>query len=74
MERELNFMPHHFIVSKIPINTDSKNWIYENLHGRFCLVESINDQELSHPIDFWITSFPAFENPQEAILYELTWG
>lgn len=74
MERELKFMPHHFVVSKTPINTDSKNWIYKNLHGRFCLVESIGDREDDSIIDFWITSFPAFEDPQEAILYELTWG
>lgn len=66
-ERCMSFKPIHFILASTPITTDSQLWIYNKLKGRFCLVSSKNDD--------WNLSFvPAFEDPQEAILYELTWS
>jgi hypothetical protein len=64
--RELDFVPEHFIVSKTPITDESRNWILEKLVGRFAIMSSTTD--------IFFTSFPAFEDPKEAIFYELKFG
>lgn len=73
MKRELKFAPLHFVVSKAPITDKSKLWILEKLTGRFCIIESMSADVTDLSID-WSTGYPAFEDPKEAILYELTWG
>ena len=64
MNREVNPTPEHFIKSNTELSDESKIWIYEKLHGRF----SLNGSEL------FIGQCPSFENPKEAMMYELTWG
>lgn len=68
--RELDFLPKHFILSKTPITHESKSWILEKLKGRFCLVSCLSGHR---PNDVFSlpNDCPAFEDPQEAILYEL---
>jgi hypothetical protein len=65
IDRELDFVPSHFVVSKTALTDDSKLWILENLTGRF----SITGGE-----GFFASFAPAFEDPKEALFYELTWG
>lgn len=73
-DRELRFLPKHFVVSKTPITHESKQWILENLHGRFCVVNYIDinsdDNDFRNNL-FLPSDYPAFEDPKEAILYEL---
>lgn len=64
--RQLDFRPKHFITTKTPVTDESLAWIYESLQGRFYLEESNNFLEFH--------SIPYFEDPQEAVLYELTWS
>jgi len=61
LERELNFMPNHFVRSNTPINAESYAWITEKLVGRFSLISGGTHG----------ASFPAFEDPEEAVFYEL---
>lgn len=71
-ERELDFTPCHFVVSNTKITRESKLWILENLRGRFSITtrpERINLSVLSQDIPC-----PAFEDPKEAVIYELTWS
>ncbi len=62
-ERELDFIPDHFVKTSTPINNESMSWILEKLRGRFA-VSTQSFMEIC----------PAFEDPKEAVFYELTWG
>jgi hypothetical protein len=65
MNRELGFAPDHFVVSKTPITDESKIWIQEKLSGRYALAPVENA---------FLEYAPSFEDPKEAVFYELTWG
>lgn len=75
-EREvINQTPKHFVKVNTPISTESKSWILNNLKGRFAIVHS--DLFKDDTFDIVVASlygYPAFEDPKEAVLYELTWG
>jgi hypothetical protein len=64
MNREVNPCPEHFVKSNTELSDESKIWIYEKLSGRFSLSGS----------ELFIGQCPSFENPKEAMMYELTWG
>lgn len=66
MERELDFIPSHFVTSSTPLTDDAKRWILEKLTGRFSVTSSSNG--------FFGSYTPSFEDPKEALFYELTWG
>jgi hypothetical protein len=75
--RELQFTPAHFIISKTSLTNESILWIINNLKGRYSIV-SVH-QELDIISNPWLyvsdlMGSPAFEDPKEAILYELTWS
>jgi len=61
LERELNFVPNHFVRSNTPLNGEAYTWIIEKLVGRFSLISG----------GIGGSSFPAFEDPEEAVFYEL---
>ncbi len=69
--RELTHTPIHFTVAKTRLTDESKLWILNKLSGRFSSVQNIDDTN-----NFFITDsfFPAFEDPAEAVLYELYWS
>lgn len=66
-DRELPFTPEHFVRTTTPITEESKAWILEKLIGRFSF-EGSTLSFLSAGL------MPAFEDPKEAVFYELTWG
>lgn len=66
-ERELDFCPKHFIKTNTPIDIDKKLWVLEKLSGRF-YVGKKTGQFFLFDESIW------FEDPQEAVLYELTWS
>lgn len=59
IQRELSWTPDHFTKCTSPTSTEARRWILDKLQGRFNI-----------GIDFC----PAFEDPKEAVFYELTWG
>ena len=75
-EREVSgHTPKHFVKTKTALTTESRLWILNNLRGRF----SINHNEVhdGDAFDVFVSTlygYPAFEDPKEAILYELTWS
>jgi hypothetical protein len=71
--RELQFTPPHFVVTQTTITTESKAWILSTLKGRFSIVflDEVSDDYFSIVS---ISGCPAFENPQEALAYELKWA
>jgi hypothetical protein len=78
-DRLIDHVPIHFTVCKTPCTDESKKWIYTNLHGRFSFVEAIdpenqNEMELPILLSLFTNGIPAFEDPDEALMYELTWS
>lgn len=68
--RQLPFCPKHFTIVKTELSDEAKLWILENLNGRFYIGSiSSTDNFLSH-----LSEYPAFEDPQEAVLYQLKWS
>ena len=65
-ERELDFLPTHFVKCNALLTNESKIWVLENLKGRFFVDES------NYLFDFDSSIY--FEDPQEAVHYELTWS
>lgn len=71
-ERELDYTPKHFVLTKTKLTSESKVWILTKLSGRFSSVQYV-DESVNFSIlgqDFC----PAFEDPAEAVLYELYWS
>ena len=70
-ERELTYTPKHFVITTHPCTEESKQWVLDKLSGRF----SITYPSVSNTIFELITpSCIAFEDPQEAVFYELKWS
>ena len=70
-ERELTYSPKHFIITSHHCTPESKQWVLDKLSGRF----SITYPTISTSIIELITpSCIAFEDPQEAVFYELRWS
>lgn len=65
-DRELPFAPEHFVKTNTPASSEAKSWIFEKLQGRFTFMTA----ERAGFGEFC----PAFEDPKEAVFYELTWG
>lgn len=79
-DRFLDHVPLHFTVCKTPCNDKSKLWIYTKLEGRFAFVEYIDGDSLDNlsssisVLALFTHGIPAFEDPNEALMYELTWA
>ena len=67
--RELNFLPKHFTLASTPLTMESKQWVLDNLHGRFAIVQT--GQIFLVP--FYLGDI-AFEDPKDATFYELKWS
>lgn len=67
--------PKHFVLAKTRLTAQSLIWIEEKLAGRYSLV-SADLEDLDYITSDWSSYnyYPAFENPSEAVLYELTWS
>jgi hypothetical protein len=57
--RELEFAPEHFTTCTTQTTVEARDWILEKLTGRFVITS---------------TMCPSFEDPKEAVFYELKWG
>lgn len=67
--RELKSPAPHFVKCSTPINDNSLQWVYTKLQGRF------SKEDSSDSDDFFVTTqFISFEDPAEAMLYELRWS
>ena len=70
-EREMRQCPLHFVPTNTSISEESRIWIYEKTHGRFFI--GYKNEQNEHDI-FSFDTYPYFEDPKEAVLYELTWS
>jgi hypothetical protein len=65
VDREVQPAPEHFVSVSAPLSEESKEWILEKLRGRFSTSISLGGL---------FDDSPSFEDPKEAVFYELTWG
>lgn len=66
--REVSFCPKHFISTSTELTEESKFWVLERLHGRYHISMITVSNIFHHQVNIH------FEDPQEAVLYELTWS
>ena len=71
-ERELKYTPKHFVVTKHEFTAESKQWVLDKLSGRFSVVQQNDDDDSI--FSMLSMGYLAFEDPQEAIFYELKWS
>jgi hypothetical protein len=64
--RQLTLCPKHFIRCRAEVTTEAKFWVYENLIGRFYI--GSDERNLFDPDIIY------FEDPQEAMMFELRWS
>jgi hypothetical protein len=72
-ERELSYTPKHFVITKHEFTNESKQWVLDKLSGRFSVAPYFNDDTDNFLLMF-STGHLAFEDPQEALFYELKWS
>jgi hypothetical protein len=68
-KREVAFYPKHFVLSNTPLTMNSKQWVLDNIKGRFCIV-AVSQIFL---VEYNLGNI-AFENPKDAMFYELKWS
>jgi len=71
-ERELSYTPKHFIVTKHEYTEESKQWVLDKLTGRFSIHPYTEDDDSM--LTLYTSGHIAFEDPQEALFYELKWA
>jgi hypothetical protein len=69
INRKLSYKPVHFVTAKTPLKKESAVWVIHTLHGRFTFEGTNEFNE-----DFEEIVYPSFEDPKEAVLYELKWS
>jgi hypothetical protein len=67
--RECKYLPKHFKVASTPLTEESKEWVNENLQGRFFTRISPSSTFI---FDTKLEIY--FEDPKELVLYELRWS
>jgi hypothetical protein len=72
-ERELSYTPKHFIITKHEFTAESKQWVLDKLVGRFS-VAPYNSNDNDSFLLMFSSGHLAFEDPQEALFYELKWS
>lgn len=71
-ERKLIYTPKHFTLTTTPITNESELWILSTLTGRYSLTSGVSDGDTDFM--FNMNNYPSFEDPKEALIYELKWS
>ena len=64
-QREMDYLPKHFVKTNTTITDVKHQWILEKLTGRFYIDKTT---------DLFVEPIVYFEDPKEAVFYELTWS
>lgn len=70
-ERKLDFLPDHFVSTNTTVDDERHLWVLEKLVGRYYIGIKSDSED-------WVALFSDpviyFEDPQEAVMYQLTWS
>ena len=73
-KRRCDTIPRHFVKTTTPVTDEAKSWVTATLKGRYAITtvmeegETLTFIELSDKVVFY------FEDPAEAMIYELRWS
>ena len=70
-KRCLEYIPSHFVITRTAVTTETLFWVYERTNGRFAFVKHYPHADQQSLI---YDEAIAFEDPKEAVMYELTWS
>lgn len=70
--RELSNVPPHFVQSNTTVTEKSKLWVTSKLQGRYAFA-TVTDED-DTVLGFLTQEHIFFEDPAEAMLYELRWS
>lgn len=70
-ERRLDYLPKHFVRTNASLDDKRHLWILEKCTGRYYVGEPHDDENW---VSLFLDETVYFEDPQEAVLYELTWS
>ena len=66
-------IPNHFTITRTPSTTENLEWVLEKLHGRFAVVQNNGNNNETDFMSYYQKTY-AFEDPKEAVQFELTWS
>lgn len=69
--------PIHFVRTNTKLTKESLDWIINNLSGRYFLAPEIDGDPINTLATFfdkYYNMVPSFEDPGEAMMYELKWS
>lgn len=72
-ERKLGYTPKHFTIANTALTTEAELWIRSKLEGRYSVTSNLQGGD-EFDFLFNMNEFPAFEDPKEAMMYELKWS
>ena len=77
-KRELTHTPRHFVVTQHPPDAEAIQWVSNHLSGRYSFVKFSPPSDGVGYVSVYhkVLGFGqiAFEDPKEAVLYELRWS
>lgn len=71
-DRQMQYLPLHFVTTNTEINDERLLWVLEKLVGRYYIGPSKNEEDWSYSL--FNNSIIYFEDPHEALFFELTWS
>lgn len=71
-DRKLDFLPKHFVCTNTYIDDERHQWVLEKCIGRYYIGQHFGDEDFVTSL--FSTPIIYFEDPQEAVLYKLTWS
>ena len=76
VERYVKHVPKHFVATRSTVTDENLAWVYERTYGRFSIVRPspLTEDGSMLNTSFWLENIYAFEDPKEAIQFELTWS
>lgn len=72
-ERELKFVPKHFIKCPSLTTAESRHWIYNKSQGRFAFSEGVARDFKALVLNTMNEHYVYFEDRADATMYELLW-
>jgi hypothetical protein len=72
-ERKLQHIPPHFTKATTALTDDALFWVITKCHGRYS-ISTVEEDENDIMSIFILTQNIYFEDPAEAMMYELRWS
>ena len=72
--REINSNPKHFVIAQAVLSEEARMWVMDKLKGRFTILPVTATGGDGWDNMYTMRSLVSFEDPSEAVLYELTWS